>query len=219
MALYHFRPDANKFAGIELNESDIGEHPIINPRILHANCFPVVELYLSDEPLLSGWSPPHATWEDDPPRKGDFPSLSSFWRVPICSEKAWGILKPLIGDVCEALPIQYPTGEPFYIIHVMRTIDCLDTAKATYHASPITGRVSQVYVWALKEKMLENQHIFKLPHQSGGDLLVDDVFRNAVESNRLKGLLFRPLLMTGTPEAEEMLKKVAKMEEMKRNQK
>jgi hypothetical protein len=41
--------------------------------------------------------------------------------------------------------------------------------------------------------MLVGKHIFKLPLESGAELLVDDEFRRLVESNGLRGLLFKEL--------------------------
>jgi hypothetical protein len=41
--------------------------------------------------------------------------------------------------------------------------------------------------------MLEGKVIFKLPLESGAELLVNETFRNAVEAHKLKGLLFTEL--------------------------
>jgi hypothetical protein len=111
------------------------------------------------------------------------------------NQRAWDVLEPLIGNCSEPLPIIHPSGMPFYIVHVMRTIDCLDTDRADVCRSDIDGQITNVYKYAFKPGMIEGQHIFKLPWESGGDLIVDDVFRRAVEDNKLRGLRFNPLPM------------------------
>ena len=54
-------------------------------------------------------------------------------------------------------------------------------------------------IQAIKKKpdpfsfFLSGKHIFKLPRESGAELIVDEDFRRAVEGNGLKGLQFREL--------------------------
>ena len=148
-----------------------------------------------DRPLAAEWSPPTTfRYEDDPPEDGDFPSLNDYCSIPIMSQRAWDVFLPLIGDCCEALPIDHPSGKPFYIIHVMKTIDALDEERSEL-CRLSDGRVSRTYKYAFKPGLLTGQHIFKLPLMSGGELLVDDEFRRVVEDNNLKGLLPKPLPM------------------------
>jgi len=182
MKFYLYRPDANHFAGIGADHAD-------DPR--------VVGIHHPDAPLASRWIPVvfHG-YKEDPPQEGDFPSLNNRWRIPIFSQRAWDALKPLIGYCCEALPIVHPSGNPFYIIHVMETIDCLDTNRSEFSLNGT--RISRVYKYCLKLDMLREKHIFKLPRESGADLIVDDKFRKAVESNGLRGLKFEELPMANS---------------------
>lgn len=181
MIFYNYRPDANNYAGIGFSK-DSKER--------------VVDVHFTDAPLADGWKVPVAHgFEDNPEAEGDFPSLSNYNKIPVMSQRAWGLLRPLIGDCCEALPIVYPTGEPYFIIHVMKSIDGLDADRSTLTRNATTGRVNGIYKYAFKTGMLDGHHIFKLPLESGAGLFVDDVFRQAVESNHLKGLLFSPLPM------------------------
>lgn len=180
MQYYLYRPDSNKFAGIGVASVDDN----------------LVDLYYNDSQLSNEWQPVHVHgFDDNPRRNGDFPSLSNFWRVPVVSQRAWDTVEPLIGDCCEALPIIHPSGKPFYIVHVMRTIDCLDAERAESSRSELAGRINRIYTYAFKPGLLEGQHIFKLPWESGGDLIVDDAFRQTVEANKLEGLKFNPLPM------------------------
>ena len=179
--LYHYIPDANNFAGITLSDSDHDQ---------------VLSVHDIDSPLAAEWIAPDSKgFEDNPPTDGDFPGLSDYNEIPIMSQRAWEVFRPLIGDCCEALPIGHPSGKPFYIIHVMKTIDALDEKRSELSRSRISGRVSRTYKYAFKPGLLIGQHIFKLPLMSGAELLVDDEFRRVVEDNNLEGLLLKPLPM------------------------
>ena len=187
MKYYVYRPDAEHFAGIG------------------AKAFPdardarTTSIHYSDETLLPSWSALlcHGFGDEDSDMQGDFPSFNNFWRIPIMSQRAWDVLRPLIGYCSEALPVFHPTGDPYYIIHVMETIDCLDVARSKFTRNDVSGRINCVDEYALKYEMLAGKHIFKLPHEKGGDLLIDDEFRNTVEANGLKGLLFKDLPVVG----------------------
>jgi hypothetical protein len=179
MDLYLYRPDANRFAGVGFSKADDGQ---------------IVDVHYTDTPLTNKWIVPVAHgFEDNPPTQGDFASLSNFWRIPVMSQRAWDALLPLIGESCEALPIVHPTGDPYFIIHVMETVDCLDTSNAQVTRNAVTGRVSRIFRYAFNHNFPAGKHIFKLPIESGAELIVDDDFRRAVESSGLMGLKFEPL--------------------------
>ena len=179
MKLYRYQPDANRFAGIGLSLTD-------DERI--------VDVHFTDRPLADQWAAPAAHgFEDNPEKEGDFPSLSNYNMIPVMSQRAWDVLRPLIGCCCEALPIIHPTGKPYFIIHVMDTVDGLDCAKSELTRNASSGRVNRVFRYAFKREMLHGKHLFKLPLESGGELIVDEGFRAAVESNELKGLRFKEL--------------------------
>lgn len=183
MKYYRYRPDANNFAGIGF------EWDFDSPEEKR-----VLGVHDIDHPVLVEWTPPVAHgFDDNPPTEGDFPSLSNYWRIPVMSQRAWDALRPLIGYCCEALPIIHPSGRPFSIIHVMETIDALDEERSELRRSQIDGRVNRVFKYAFRDNLLAGKHIFKLPLESGGELLIDDEFRQAVEKNGLQGLVFNPL--------------------------
>ena len=181
MKYYRYHPDANNFMGIHLLHQD---HEVIDIR-------------LEPLPLLHSWRPIQVEEGDENPRpNGDFPSLSNYNEIPVVTQQAWDVLRPLIGASCEALPIIHPSGEPFYLIHVMSIIDCLDTKRSRLTRSGIDGRINRISRYGFKREMLNGQHIIKLPFGKGSDLLVDDVFRKAVEENGLRGLIFNELPLT-----------------------
>jgi hypothetical protein len=179
MRYYRYRPNANDFAGIGFAKVD-------NERI--------VDVHYTDTPLADSWAAPIAHgFEDESKLEGDFPSLNNLWRLAVASQRAWNILRPLVGYCCEALPIVHPTGNPYFIIHVMETIDCLDVAQSTFSHNATTGRINRVYHYVFKHENLHGKHIFKLPLECGSEMLVDDDFRGLVESNNLIGLQFDDL--------------------------
>jgi hypothetical protein len=178
LSFYLYQPDANNCAGIGFSLAD-------NQRI--------VNVHFTDTPLADQWIAPDAHgFEDNPETEGDFPSLSNFWRVPVMSQRAWETLRPIIGYCCEALPIVHPAGKPYFIVHVMETIDCLDIGRSEVKRFT-DGGIMRVTRFSFKPEMLQDKHIFKLPRESAGDLILDDIFRRAVESNGLMGLLFKEL--------------------------
>lgn len=194
MNYYRYEPDADRFAGVNIPSGEVACHPVLARQAQKLKrSADVADIHYTDVSLAEDWKPPKALgFDDNPTREGDFPSLSNFNEVPVFSQRAWDALQPLIGAFCEALPIHHYSGKPFVLVHVMTTIDCLDVEQSSVERSS-DGRICDVDEYAFHEEMLANVHIFKLPPESGGELIVDDVFRQAVQAARLKGLDFRPL--------------------------
>jgi hypothetical protein len=188
MTFYRYQPDANSFAGIGFSLDDDDR---------------IVDVHFTDTPLADQWVAPVAHgFEDNPETEGEFPSLSNFNEIPVMSQRAWDVLRALIGYCCEGLPIIHPTGKPYFIIHVMETIDVLDEQRAEFSRNDTTGRISRIYKYAFKPELLHGKHIFKLPLESGGELIVDDDFRRAVEANGLVGLKFVKIYPPPPPEQD-----------------
>jgi hypothetical protein len=181
MKFFRYNTDANHFAGIGFSMED-------DERITN--------VHFTDAPLAVGWKTPGAHgFDEDPEEEGDFPTLYNFGEIPVMSQRAWDALGTVIGYCSEPLPINHPSGKPYVIAHVMQTIPCLDEERSVVRRSSIDGRISRVHRYALKTDMLEGKHIFKLPLECGGELLVDDDFRRLVETNSLVGLRFDELPM------------------------
>ncbi len=180
---YRYDPLANSFAGVGFSTDDDDEA--------------ISDIHWTDSHLSATWKPRRChVFDDNPPIEGDFPSLSNLRRIPLLSERAWVALRQLIGFCCEALPIIHPSGRHYFIVHVMNTIDCLDVEASEVSRSEVRkNRINRIYRYAFKDAMLHGEHIFKLPHLSGGELIVDDEFRKCVETNRLRGLCFEELPM------------------------
>lgn len=180
MKYYRYKPDAMQYNGVGLQDRD---RKII---WIHSKC----------DSLAATWRPVSVHgFDDNPGIEGDFPSLSDRNVIPLFSQQAWHILSPLISYCAEALPIKHPSGKPFYLINVMEIIDCLDEERSELVRNMATGRVSRVFKYCFKTDLLQNKHIFKLPRESGGELIVDDDFRKTVEANGLEGLRFEELTL------------------------
>jgi hypothetical protein len=134
------------------------------------------EIYHSKKPVASRWKPVRALVLDDERKQAcDFPPFYDYPRMPVFSQRAWDVLSARIACRWEALPIIHPSKKPFYLIHVMEVIDCLDHRDC------------------LKPELLVGKHIFRTTMVGGSYLFVDDVFRKVVEEHKLKGLEFRAI--------------------------
>lgn len=186
---YEYDTDPDSFAAVGFKVSKVGG--VIKDSEVVAN------LHRDNTPLIRTWRPLacHA-FDDNPPKIGDFPSVSNYRKVPMVSERAWKALEPVIGDVCEALPVIPPFVGTYYLIHVLRTIEALDEgASEVERRSAEDPRIRRVFRYAFKKGLIEGLHIFKLPNKQSGELIVDDVFRKTVEENGLVGLEFKQLPM------------------------
>ena len=187
---YEYDPDANSFAGVGFTVGDVDDD--------NDDSAKVTNLHWDSTPVLQTWNPLTCHgFDDNPPEIGDFPSVSNYCGVPMMSERAWKALEPVIGDVCEALPVIHPFTGSYFLIHVLRTIEALDEAASEFERrSENDPRIRQVFRYAFRKDMIRGIHIFKLPNEQGSGLIVDDVFRKAVEDNGLRGLRFRELPLT-----------------------
>ncbi|MCA8986845.1 MAG: hypothetical protein KDA78_04355 [Planctomycetaceae bacterium] len=179
MNYYKYDIDCNEYAGIRFDQPE---------------CDQVLHTRRRTDPISSEWQPPTAivvAYEDS--LEGDFPCLFDYSNIPIFSQRAWECLEPVIGQDCEPLPFIHPNGQKYLIVHLMGRIDALDEERSELRRSKVDNRVNRVYKYSLKEEMLHGKHLFRLPIESGSDLLVDDLFRETVEKNDLKGLLFNPI--------------------------
>lgn len=184
---YEYDPDANSFAGVGFGVGDIFDNGDDDAKI--------TSLHWSDAPLQQTWKPLTChSYDDNPSEVGDFASVSNYRKVPMLSERAWKALQPVIGEVCEALPVLHPFKKNFFLVHVLNTVDALNAFESEVERrSADDQRIRNVLRYAFRYDLIEGMHIFKLPNKSGGSLIVDDVFRTVVEANGLRGLRFREL--------------------------
>lgn len=184
---YEYYPETNSFAGVGFSVGAADDD--------NDDSTKVTNLHWNDDPLKAIWIPLSCHgFDDNPLEVGDFPCVSNYGKIPMMSGQAWKALEPVIGAVCEALPVNHPFVGDYFLIHVLRTIDALnEDASEVERRSANDSRIRQVIRYAFHEAMIQGIHIFKLPNKQGGGLIVDDVFRKAVEDNGLRGLRFREL--------------------------
>jgi hypothetical protein len=189
MIFYHYRPHADRYRCVHLNDADFAR---------------TLTIHRTDAPVLATWVAPVVTeFEEDAQRPiGDFPTFNSFWTIPVVSQRAWDSLASLLGTRCEALPIVHPSGRPFYILHSLNTVDALDEKQSELSRNDVTGRVSAVYRYSLREELLKDHHLFKLPLENGGETLVSHTFREVIERHKLRGLTFTPIPMANESSSE-----------------
>ena len=187
---YEYYPDANSFAGVGFTVGDVDDP--------NDDSAKVTNLHRNDTPAALTWTPLTCHgFDDNPPEVGDFPSVSNYGKIPMMSERAWIALEPVIGDLCEALPVNHPFEGKYFLVHVLRTIEALDEdASDVERRSATDPRIRQIIRYAFRNDLIQGIHIFKLPNKQGSGLIVDDVFRKAVEDNGLRGLRFRELRLT-----------------------
>lgn len=151
--------------------------------------------------LAQQWTPMRveATLSDEPVLQGDFPAIG--WAAPVFSKRAWNVLRPLIDQVVEALPLIHPLGQPYYVINVLDITDCLDLDRCQTNKSLDNPRFSRIYSYAFNEDMIKGKHIFKSVAMKGLDTYVSSTFTRLVEDNGLCGLRF-PQIYPPLPENE-----------------
>jgi hypothetical protein len=150
-------------------------------------------LRFTGEPWGDTWVPLPATTEyahdgrRAKNRDGDFPSLNPVF--PAITERALDVLRPLIGDVVEFLPLQHPTHR-YYIIHVLQVLDCLDEEKSEGSRGTKGQLLSpEKFVW--KPGVIdEKKHIFKIKRFEVSNPFVSEAFKRLVDENGLVGFRF-----------------------------
>lgn len=179
MKYYYYRPDSDRFNAIGLKPED---RNLISIRTVYARILPT-------------WKPIEVVeFDDNPGVEGDFPSLTNYNQLPVMSHKAWQALEPVIGSCCEPLPLRHPSGSSLYLVHFTESTDALDVEKSELKRYT-DGGIMRVVRYALKSETIRGRHAVKLPKESGGEVLVDEEFRKAVEANKLLGLEFKEVSM------------------------
>jgi hypothetical protein len=120
----------------------------------------------------------------------DFPSL--WLHIPVFSERAWNILKPLVEIDVQILPLVHPTyGSSYFAINVLTVLDCLDLERTELVRNEVSGNITWARHQTLRNSPPTDVHIFKTPQTGGLEVYVSQTFKECVESNGLKGLKFK----------------------------
>jgi len=157
---------------------------------------PLIETHFDDGRAGDLWDPiVFDRYDDDLISPSDFPCFSNCYHVPLMSAKAWGAISDMVGNYCEPLPVVMPSGEEYYFVHVMLTVDALDESRSEIRYNNTTGRISRVYRYVFNSPIPRGIHLFKLPRHRGRKLVYDSHFKSLVEENNLIGLLHTELPM------------------------
>lgn len=80
------------------------------------------------KPVGDAWTPIPVKFKKGK-RRGDFPFLVT--SIPVFSERALHVLKPLVADKIEVLPLECQE-EPLYAINVLDVVHCLDYSQSKF---------------------------------------------------------------------------------------
>lgn len=120
-------------------------------------------------------------------KRGDMPYLSP--GKPVFTERAINILRELLDENVEFLPLDY-TLQKLVLLNVTNRIDAIDYEKADIKFMPDGKRILRFKKYAFIERKIINQHIFKIVEQPRADVFVSDEFRNKVIESGLEGFKF-----------------------------
>jgi tetratricopeptide (TPR) repeat protein len=140
------------------------------------------------KPIGDAWIPIPVRFEKSQQR-GDFPSLVS--HIPVFSERALHVLKPLVADNIEVLPLECQE-EPLYAINVLDLVDCLDYSRSKVRRFP-SGGIMFIEKYAFKEGSIDGHHLFKVEEAPLKGVLASNRLKSLVEQNGLLGLVFKPV--------------------------
>jgi hypothetical protein len=107
------------------------------------------------------------------------------------SDRAVGVLTPLIGDVIELLPLAYDGPGRFQVVNLLDIVDCLDEERSSL-ARYSDGEISIVYRYVFKPGNTDGHHLFKCKQCLLHDL-VSAEFKARVEEKGLVGAYFTPV--------------------------
>lgn len=144
------------------------------------------KLKLDGKKLGNSWSPLAVSVIEES-KKSDTPGLSS--GAPVLSPRAISVLRELIGDVVEELPLVCSSSE-YYIINVLDVVDCIDYEKAEFKRFEHSGRIMRFIKYAFKPECVKGKHIFKIIDELVRRPFVSDEFRNRVIESGLVGFKF-----------------------------
>lgn len=115
------------------------------------------------------------------------PGLSP--HVPVFDEKAVGILKNLLKNEVEILPLKSDDGI-FYAINVTEVLDCIDYENSDYKTFRDRKRIMRFTKYSFNADILKGHCIFKIKDEPLKRPFVSDEFKAVVMKNGLTGFKF-----------------------------
>lgn len=110
----------------------------------------------------------------------------------IISQKALKVLKPIIENDVEILPVNFQDKEKgkYHVINVTALLDCLDLENCDLKLFD-DGSVMHIRKYSFFTDKIEGHNIFKTEKASQSRIFVTDEFYNAVIDNDLSSFNFR----------------------------
>ena len=113
MKFYYYTCDADHY----------GYMSFVEPKYTHEHGFLVSGRFNKGQAIAPSWQPAMTEVDIYSGPLGDFPMCTM--GPPVLNEKAWDVLRPVLGEMVEALPVVTPFGTCF-ALNVLDVIDCLD---------------------------------------------------------------------------------------------
>ncbi|MBV9848803.1 MAG: hypothetical protein JO250_03860 [Armatimonadetes bacterium] len=178
MRYYHYWPDVEHFGYLRFVE-----------KFTHEEGFPISGQFHQGVSLLNTWQPVSLKADTRHGKLGDFPKAQV--GPPVVSQRAWSVLRPLLGEDVEALPVVVPQGE-YLALNILSIIDCLD-----YECSEVTwfphGSLHDITKYCLKPGLAERHSMFKIPEEMTYAIVTEE-FRQAINEAGLEGLSFHNMI-------------------------
>ncbi len=156
------------------------------------NLIPVKELSIDEIQSFNG-SSKKERWEPIAVKKIEDKVLSNapgfYSHIPVFDKKTLDIVKDLIENNVEILPLRSPVGE-FYVINVTEVLSGIDYDKAEFKTFRDGKRIMRFIKYEFIEDVVRGKHIFKIVDEPLRKPFVSDEFMLKVESNNLKGFKF-----------------------------
>ena len=149
----------------------------------------------------ANWNPPAIEWDDDDglnlERYKDPDITDNPARSFILGPRAAELLRPVISDVAELLPIPFQ-GETWYFMNVFNQVNALDKANCRYRIYH-DGTVSPSWIEkiAFSPEKIPHAKLFTIPESRASLYYAEhhpddnpNTFKNVVEKNKLLGIRF-----------------------------
>ncbi len=123
--------------------------------------------------------------------EGDNPHFFGYSETPLISESAKEALLKFEPNM-EFLPVfDYETEKTYYLVNILKIIDAIDYERSIFRKLP-SGLVVGLEKYAFKDTA-KDEPIFKIylnNRVKTTEVFVNDVFKESVETNNLKGFKF-----------------------------
>lgn len=156
------------------------------------NLVPIRELSIDEIQSFNG-SSKLMQWQPLTVKKMEDKEISNapgfYSHIPVFDKTALDILRDLIEDSAEILPLICSEGE-FYAINVTDVLDAIDYNKSEFKTFRDGKRIMRFMRYEFVKKVVEGRHLFKIVDEPLRRPFVSDEFRQRVIENNLKGIKF-----------------------------